>query len=122
MNIQSKNEGQKILLVENEPQVQKIFARFLEISGYSVVTASDGLEGLEKIKSDSSIALVITDLNMPHMDGKELLQEARKIKPLLNSIVISGSISGEFVDIPANKIIQKPIGLIDFTRIVKQYI
>lgn len=122
MNIQSKNEGKKILLVENEPQVQKIFAQFLSISGYSVVTACDGLEGLEKIKCDNDIALVITDLKMPHMDGKELLQEIRKIKPFLNSIVVSGSVSDEFDEIPANKIIQKPIGLLDFTRIVAQYI
>lgn len=122
MNIQSKNEIQKILLVENEPQVKKIFAQFLQVSGYSVVTASDGLEGLEKIKQDSDITLVITDLNMPFMSGKELLQEIRKIKPFLNSIVISGNTNEELDDIPANKIIQEPIGLIDFTRLVGQYI
>lgn len=122
MNTKSNSKNRKILLVENQPQVRKIFSRFLLVNGYSVITASDGAEGLEKIKNDNSIKLVITDINMPYMDGKELLQEIKKIKPHLNSIVVSGNELLYKEKILANEIIQKPIGLNEFTGIVKRYL
>ena len=58
----------KILVVDDEPSVLKVLRRRLESKGYDVITAEDGLEGLEKA-SEQRPDLIISDIMMPTMDG-----------------------------------------------------
>ncbi|NLE88517.1 MAG: response regulator [Myxococcales bacterium] len=66
-----------ILVVDDEVDIAATLAEFLELSGYRVVVAHDGREGLQKAL-EATPDLVITDLMMPHMDGDELVARLRE--------------------------------------------
>ena len=68
--------GERILVVDDEPQVRKLLDTFLTRSGYVVVTAADGLEALEILRDDLP-DLVITDVTMPNLNGLELTRRLR---------------------------------------------
>ncbi len=81
----------KILIIEDEASIRRVLAKILaeENDQYSIVEAADGEEGLERIK-EQDFDLVICDIKMPKLDGEEVLQEAKKIKPEIPFIMISG--------------------------------
>ncbi len=66
-----------ILTVEDSPSTRRIIADALISKGHSVIDAGNGKEGLEKAKGNK-VDLVITDINMPIMDGFALIAELRK--------------------------------------------
>ncbi len=72
----AKGEDAGLLLIDDSLSVRKFIGRMLEAAGYQVQTASDGEEGLRKAM-DSSFRLIITDLEMPKMNGYELIQALR---------------------------------------------
>jgi nitrogen-specific signal transduction histidine kinase/CheY-like chemotaxis protein len=80
-----------ILLVDDEETIRDVGRDLLESAGYQVITARTGQEALEiyRAKSDS-IALVILDLIMPEMGGKECLEELLKIDPVVKTLICSG--------------------------------
>ena len=80
-----------ILVVDDEPSVLTIAQRFLTQSGYRVLTASDGKEGVDAFRSDpSAIDLVLMDLTMPKMDGVQAFREICQIRPEIPVIIASG--------------------------------
>ncbi|NLI29344.1 MAG: response regulator [Nitrospiraceae bacterium] len=66
----------KILCVDDDKTTRKILSLYLKGKGYEVVTAENGLDALEKMGTDN-INLVVTDMNMPFMDGIELTKTLR---------------------------------------------
>lgn len=68
--------GKKILCVEDSPATQKFISFTLKYKGYDVVTANDGVEGMEKVSNDT-FDLIILDIMMPRMNGLELLKEVK---------------------------------------------
>lgn len=81
----------KILIIEDEAAIRRVLVKILseENSAYQVTQAQDGLEGIEKIR-DEDFDLVLCDIKMPKMDGVEVLQAAKKIKPETPMVMISG--------------------------------
>lgn len=81
----------KILVIEDESAIRRVLVKILseENSGYALEEAEDGLKGLEAIKGND-YDLVLCDIKMPKMDGVEVLEAARKIKPEIPFIMISG--------------------------------
>ncbi|MGG7034603.1 MAG: sigma-54-dependent transcriptional regulator [Flavobacterium sp.] len=81
----------KILIIEDEVAIRRVLSRILseESDTYQVEEAVDGLEGLEKIKNND-YDLVLCDIKMPKMDGVEVLEAAKKIKPEIPIVMISG--------------------------------
>ncbi len=68
----------RILVVDDSPTLVKFVSYSLKSSGYEVVGACDGMDALEKISNlETDIDLVITDLNMPNIDGYELIATLR---------------------------------------------
>lgn len=67
----------KVLVVEDSYTVRELQRSILEAAGYRVETARDGKEGLERVQGDNDIELVITDLEMPELDGLELTRAIR---------------------------------------------
>lgn len=99
-----------ILLVEDEPFVLKVVKNILECDGYSVISASNGQEALEKFQTyKSEITLLLTDVIMPGISGvelsKEILTECPKIKCLFMSGYTAGVITRSFEE---KSFIQKP--------------
>jgi two-component system KDP operon response regulator KdpE len=66
----------RILVIDDEPQITRMLRASLQSSGYEVLTANDGVEGLEKFESGRP-DLIITDLAMPEMNGIELTEAVR---------------------------------------------
>lgn len=89
--------GAKILIVDDDPDVLEAIGIALEASGYEVVTARDGVEGLDKLK-DEKPDLMILDLLMPKMDGFEVckeLKDPRRAKYANIPIIILSSVREE---------------------------
>ena len=86
----------KIALIADDSSTVRKFVSFaLKSMGIEVVAASDGIDALEKLNTES-FDLVITDLNMPHLDGYELISSIREIKDYKEiPIIILSSESGE---------------------------
>ncbi len=68
--------GKKILIVDDDSVTRKLLAFLLRTEGYDSVQAQDGIEALEML-AGGNVNLVITDLNMPGMDGVELIRNIR---------------------------------------------
>ena len=81
----------KILIIEDEASIRRVLTKILseESDTYLVDEAEDGVQGLEKIKN-TDYDLVLCDIKMPKMDGVELLEAVKKIKPEIPMVMISG--------------------------------
>lgn len=79
--------GEKILLVDDEPEILEYFAKALKREGFQVLTAGDGEAGLAMAKKELP-DLVILDVLMPGMDGGQVAQDLRENKETANISVI----------------------------------
>ena len=81
----------RILIIEDEAAIRRVLTKILseESDSYIVEDAEDGIQGLEKIKNND-YDLVLCDIKMPRMDGVEVLEEVKKIKPEIPMVMISG--------------------------------
>jgi len=81
----------KILVIEDEAAIRRVLVKILseENDTYQVDEAEDGLAGIEKIKNDD-FDLILCDIKMPKMDGVEVLEAVKKIKPEIPIVMISG--------------------------------
>src|ERR1700722_1471262 len=81
-----------ILLADDDAAIRVLVTMFLEREGYPVLTASDGAEALSVFKErQESIALLISDVTMPKMNGLQLAASVRTLRPRLPVILISGN-------------------------------
>ncbi|MCB0624962.1 MAG: response regulator, partial [Saprospiraceae bacterium] len=83
----------RILVVDDEPQFERLilqrFRNKVRSGEYDFVFAGNGQEALEMIGQDGSITMVLSDINMPVMDGLTLLDRIREIRPLLKTVMVS---------------------------------
>ncbi len=83
----------KILVVDDEPDVEPLvlqrMRRSIRAGKYSFVFAQNGVEAVEVLKADRDIDMVLSDINMPQMDGLTLLEQVGKIDPNIRSVIIS---------------------------------
>jgi DNA-binding response OmpR family regulator len=87
----------KLLIIDDDPDIRDVLSVFLEAEGFAVVTAADGLEGLEKIKAENP-DLIILDMLMPKLDGYgvcKTLQDPRWSKWSKIPIVVLTSVREE---------------------------
>ena len=86
-----------ILLVEDEAPVRSFAARALQLRGYSVLEAESGEEALEILEDDTAhVDLFISDVIMPGLDGPSWVREARKTRPEIPTIFVSGYAEDHF--------------------------
>jgi CheY-like chemotaxis protein/nitrogen-specific signal transduction histidine kinase len=102
-----------LLVVEDESIVLRLLARGLRESGYRVEEAADGLQGLERLTAlDGDVDVVITDIVMPRMNGREMSAAIRERWPGLPVLFISGYTNDEVVGrgllAPGEAFLQKP--------------
>ncbi len=85
------SKGECILIVEDEESIREITKVTLEAHGYKVLTAVDGTEALATYAHyGDSIALVVTDMMMPYMDGTATIRAIQKMNPQVKIIAVSG--------------------------------
>jgi two-component system KDP operon response regulator KdpE len=104
---------QKILIVDDEPQITRVLRRSLSAHRYEIRTAADGESALETVR-DFAPDLIITDLSMPEMNGIELCREIRKkseIPIIVLSVKGEEKTKVEALDAGADDYITKPFGI-----------
>jgi DNA-binding NtrC family response regulator len=82
--------GKSVLLVDDEAGLTAIMAKRLSSRGLVVKTAASGEDGLEVLRSDPDIGLVVLDVNMPGMDGLETLRMLKAARPEVEAIILTG--------------------------------
>ena len=70
----------KVLIVDDSEMVRNYYYYILKNAGFNVISAIDGADGLEKIYQFSDIDIVVTDINMPNMDGYSMIEKIREDK------------------------------------------
>ncbi len=83
-------EKTKILIVDDDPFMQEILAAILEGEGYAVAMAEDGGGAFSEFCADPHIGLVLTDMNMPDMNGLELIRKIRGQGREVPAIILTG--------------------------------
>jgi CheY-like chemotaxis protein len=116
--------SETILLVEDEEIVRSLSRQFLEECGYKVIEALNGIEALEVFeKSDVPIDLVLSDVVMPKMGGRELSEKLLVAAPDLPILLASGYTGDELEDDGLSRanvdFIQKPFSLDGIARKVR---
>ncbi|MFY9558108.1 MAG: PAS domain S-box protein [Blastocatellia bacterium] len=86
-----RGHGELILVVDDEAAIREITRSTLEAAGYQVLTASDGTEAVALYAQRTGIKVVITDIVMPFMDGVATIRALRKLNPLIDIIVSTGT-------------------------------
>jgi CheY-like chemotaxis protein len=107
-----RGNGEGILVVDDEQSILRIAKETLEAFGYVVDTAASGIDALSLIadKPQGAISLVLTDYNMPGMNGAEVARQLRRFSPRIKIMVASGSIENlsQFKGIDVDEFLQKP--------------
>ncbi|WP_245600330.1 hybrid sensor histidine kinase/response regulator [Sphingomonas jaspsi] len=112
-----------ILLVEDEPMVRTVAERALTRHGYTVLTATNGEEALEVIDRGDEIALMISDVVMPLMDGPTMVREARKTRPDIPILFMSGYAEEQLrksIDIANVAFLPKPFSVQELAEAVRK--
>ena len=89
-SVVSLKKKTRILVIDDSAVIRKAATKMLG-SNFDVVVADDGEQGWRAIKNDTSIAVVFTDINMPNMDGVELILKVKKRNPDIAIIAMSGA-------------------------------
>jgi two-component system response regulator HydG len=116
-------EGKAILVVDDTPGIRDAMLKILQKEGFAVFTACDGDEAV-KILQRNDIALVLTDLKMPKVDGPELLRITKTISPDIEVILITGhgtvEVAVEVMKQGAFDFIQKPFNKATVIKTVRK--
>jgi len=116
--------AKKILIVDDSPVIIMSLKQTLEVASYEVLTASDGAEALDTIKGGVKPDLIITDINMPNMNGMDLIKNVRSLLRFIPILVLTteseSSKREEAKKIGATGWIVKPAQGQDILTVVKQ--
>jgi CheY-like chemotaxis protein len=82
--------GETVLVVEDEPMVRSVILEMLGDQGYRTIEAADGAAGLHLLRMNTQIDLLVTDVGLPGMNGRQLADLAREIRPDLKILFITG--------------------------------
>jgi CheY-like chemotaxis protein len=86
----SENDKTPILIAEDEAMLRLIAVELLQDAGFEVFEASDGVEALELLKANPQIALLVSDVKMPRMDGYSLVEAGLALRPDLKVLMMTG--------------------------------
>jgi PAS domain S-box-containing protein len=115
--------GETVLVVEDEPVVRGVVIEMLHDQGYRVLEAVDGPSGLRILRRNERIDLLVTDVGLPGMNGRQLADQARETRPGLKILFITGyaenvAIADGFLQ-PGMEMITKPFDLDNLSQRVR---
>lgn len=110
-----RGAGETVLVVEDEQTVRDLIVEVLHDLGYKTLQAGDGLSGLRVLKSSVQIDLLVSDVGLPGLNGRQLADQARETRPNLKVLFITGYAEGAatpsgFLD-PGMAMITKPFAV-----------
>jgi len=115
----------KILLVDDEENARIALSRLLAREGYTVNTVANGFEALNHLR-EHDVNLIVTDINMPEMDGIEFLREVNRSFPGINVIMITayGGVESylESINLGAVEYINKPVKIEELKSVLKRFL
>ncbi len=119
--------NESVLIADDDPQVLEVGKQFLEQLGYKPMMARNGLEAVELFKLyHNELALVMLDLIMPNMDGKDALHEMHRIDPEVKVLISTGFNADQEVKDLLNQgchgFLQKPFSLETFSQTLRTMI
>ncbi len=117
--------GETVLVVEDDPEVRNLTTRALTDFGYTVLSAADGPEALRVLdEHPAEIDLLLTDIVLPSMDGRELAQRARLKRPTLRLLFMSGYAesppTGAPEDLEQLPVLHKPFTAVRLAKHVRE--
>ena len=118
----------RIMVVDDEPQFERLilqrFRKQVKSETYEFVFAQDGVDALSRLDEDGNISMVLTDINMPRMDGLTLISQIREKKPTLKTVVVSayGDMKNirAAMNLGAFDFITKPIEFADLEKTIQK--
>ena len=110
------DQGETVLIVDDEPTVRMLVADILEDLGYRAIEAGDSAEGLRVLQSDARIDLLVTDVGLPGgMNGRQMADAARGARPELKVLFITGYAENAFLGdaalAPGTAVLTKPFAV-----------
>lgn len=123
-----KNKGVEVMVVDDSKTQRSIIRRLLEVQHFTVVEAEHGLDAMKKLEEHPHVRMVITDFQMPHMDGLELVRQIRGKYRMHELAIIgvssagSGPLTAQFLKNGANDFLTKPFEVEEFYWRVNQNI
>ncbi len=120
------NDGETVLIVEDDPAVRVLVCAVLKELGYRFVEAGDAISAMPIIESGQRIDLLISDVGLPGMNGRQLAEIGRQVRPGLKVLFITGyaehaAVRGGFLD-PGMQLITKPFTFDLLTAKVREMI
>ena len=115
-----------ILVVDDSATMVMSLKASLEMSGFKVETAGDGVKGMEKLKSGVKPDLIITDINMPNMGGIDFIRNARALPGMRFTPILALTTESqqakrdEAKKLGATGWLVKPVGGADLIKVIKQ--
>ena len=113
----------KVMVVDDSDDVRELIGAFLQTRGYDITMATDGVDALGKLEKDT-FSLIITDINMPKMNGPELLdtmsRSTQDYKAVVMSTYIEDDIKTELRKKGAVAFLEKPFSLRQLEEVVTQ--
>ena len=102
-----------ILVIEDDPSLLDLLRTLLEVNGYEVLTAADGMDAVDCFREHADkISLVISDLGLPRLGGWEAFQQMKALKPSVKALLASGyfeaGLREEAIRMGAIDFLQKP--------------
>ncbi len=110
---------QKILIVDDDPELRELLMTVIADEGFAVESAEDGQDALRVLSKNMDIAVVISDLIMPNMDGRELLKSINLNFPSIPVVILSGGMTQAEADkklTEAFRFIAKPADMREIIR------
>jgi len=117
------NNKKRILLVDDEENARTALAKILSREEYEVISAGNGFEALELL-NNTQVDLIITDINMPEMNGMSFLREINQLYPGSNVIMVTayGEVESyiEAMNLGAFEYINKPVRINELKKIISK--
>ena len=105
-------KAQKILVVDDDLPSRMAMEKLLQGDGCQITSCESGVHAIEKLKEES-FGILITDFQMPGMDGLQLIREARRVQPEISTVLVTGLAGEEMklraMGIEVDKFFPKPI-------------
>ena len=117
--LKAVKEMARILVIDDDQELRRLTCQYLRHIGYDVLTAGNGLEGVEVFRScPDLIDLVVTDFRMPVMTGIDAAKQIRQTRPDAKIICMTGS--PEELQVNEIPVLAKPFSLADLGRLISR--